>query len=389
MCLITSTRCPKCSVINETAITPCKRFLDPLDAALTTHQNYGAGESILVHCKNFIWPPVRPVPMLEQLCDKCTFLYRPEDYVVSNWGPDIEVKGFNDAGEMEDWVKCCESNSHWPARLSEAAHRELTLRIPCCNLCKKPRFYAKDKQDSADNNDVLGIEGIQLQVNSVLWKWMFLIRRKQPISIRLSTGFSIQPCRQCIDLECVLRGKVMKYLEMCDEKEAWEMWHWLTMRILPQTDFFQNKSTLSEFPYTSRPDNRSFSAIMTAGWKARTGVDFADAILSVDGHVDHYDFPFIQHKVPFLDLTQWNELAGVSQRPVPSAELPALPPLDLDTYQIEYELPDSVIEEADEQQLQELSVKVGEKRKADGDMVMVKPAKKLHHVQFAETILYD
>ncbi|KAI1409018.1 hypothetical protein F5Y13DRAFT_98361 [Hypoxylon sp. FL1857] len=373
MCVITKVHCPRCDVVNEAGMAVCQRILALLDAASMTHHNYASGESILVHCEDLVWPPVGPMPMVSQLCDECMFERRPDDNFQSHWAPSVEAKVLNDAGEIEDWIVRCQSNSHWPARLSEAAHRELTLRIPCCKLCREPRFFFKKTGENTnkDEDKYAGIEGIQLEINSILWKWISTIRGKHPITVRLSTGFCIKPCRGCIDLESMLRGKVMRYLEACNETEAWGVWHWLTLRAIPQVSFWENKTELSDPSHMSRPDKRSFHAIMTAGWQARTGVDFADAILSVSDGVDHYDFAYIKHKEPFTDLAQWNELAGVVKKLVPTIKRPATP-IDLDKYQIEYDVPNS--RKPDGIQSQEVQTK---KPGVNGHLDMVGEPKRL------------
>lgn len=317
MCRIANVCCDGCDRIDEAAIFVCPAVMARLDAASTTFQNFGNGTPMLVHCPNFIWPPVLPAPMVSHLCDECTFRLHPDDSIEHHWAPRILTKGYNDDGKIEEMFDRCEPHANWPARLSEAAHRQLTLRIPCCKLCEVPRFSFKKVLSFPSTHNVrYGIGGIHLEFSSTLWKWICLIRRKQPITIRLSTGFSIKPCRSCIDDESVLRGKVFKYLETCSKNEAWGVWHWLAQRADPKVDFWQNNTEITDFTTADPPGKKGFHCIMSAGWKARTGVEFADAILSVSDSVDHYEFPFVQHKEPFTNLTQWNGLAGIRDKPI-------------------------------------------------------------------------
>ncbi|OTA92514.1 hypothetical protein M434DRAFT_323907 [Hypoxylon sp. CO27-5] len=387
MCQITSVCCPKCDGIDEAAISICPAILARLDAASTTFQNYGNGTPMLVHCPTLIWPPVRPVPMASQICDECTFRLRPNDNVEPHWAPRVMIKGFNEDGEIEEWSDRSEPHASWPARLSEVAHRQLTLRIPCCKLCGIPRFFFKKVPQYPNEENVrYGIEGIDLEFSSILWKWICSIRRKQFITVRLVTGFSIKPCRSCIDLETVLRGTVFKYLEKCNTSEAWGVWHWLAQRAIPEVEYWQNDTGTTEFTAAQPPDRKRFHSIMSAGWKARTGVDFSDAILSISDSADHYEFPFVKHKEPFTNLAQWNELAGIANKPIPSIVCPH-PPIDLDTYQIEFDAPDSSIQnEANGDQLQEEAPSHGEKRKADDEPLTPKSAEKQLRVRFADEV---
>ncbi|KAI1137164.1 hypothetical protein F5Y05DRAFT_388335 [Hypoxylon sp. FL0543] len=413
MCVTSSVHCPKCGVFNETAITVCNTVLTHLDTAASSKKNFAAGEPVMYYCKDFVWPPVRPVPVVEQLCDDCMLGHDAEDHI-QTWsvpsrevitinddgtthtsiqrprpGPSIEVTTINDDGEMEKSVRRPQSYDHWPARLSEAAHRELTLRIPCCLICTEPRFFInKDPGPGKEGDAKYGIEGIQLQMNSLLWKWVCAIRNKHPITLRLVTGFHMKPCRRCIDGETIVRAMVLDYIEKCDKKEAWSLWNWLSLRAIPEHNFWENELPMCE-SNVDPPEQKHFHGVMTASWSARTGTAFSNAALSVDGDVDPHCFPFLQHKVPFTSLSQWNELVGgwTPWKPVPSIKEP-FEPVDFSEYKIEYEIPDSVKkrqaeEEQQSQQPQQPQTKLVKKRKAEEEMAAAEHANK--RIQFSKT----
>ncbi|KAI0882114.1 uncharacterized protein GGS22DRAFT_170252 [Annulohypoxylon maeteangense] len=123
--------------------------------------------------------------------------------------------------DVEEWTKESYEYNNWAARLSEIPHRHVTLRIPYCNLCNMPIYFTRKNNEYENvDNVVFGIEGIEFEFNSILWKWLYLTDRKHALAVRLSTGFLNKPCSACVEKECLMRAGTSKFIETCNRKGA-------------------------------------------------------------------------------------------------------------------------------------------------------------------------
>ncbi|KAI1401012.1 hypothetical protein F4819DRAFT_487076 [Hypoxylon fuscum] len=266
------------------------------------------GYGVVSHCPEFEWPVSGPLMVTRQLCDNCAFTYDP-------WNASHGVG--RDGNTIHD---------SWVARLSERPHRLLTLRIPLCKLCQNPRFF---RIPSGHGWYKIGIEGIELEINSVLAKWAWLVQGKEALEIRLRTGFNIKPCSTCINRETVLRGRVLHFVEQCNSLEAWAVWNWLSKRGAGEVDFWNHETNNHGLPSKEPPSKKNFQTLMADGWRARTGIEWVD----ID---DRSKVSFIPHEELFNRVCQWNNFAGIVGKPDPDIKLPPAP-LDVDHVTFDYE----------------------------------------------------
>ncbi|KAI1089771.1 hypothetical protein F5B19DRAFT_495056 [Rostrohypoxylon terebratum] len=269
MCVLASLLCPRCGIIDDYGIQICDTIKKICCEQAEGLENYNNSD-LNARCPDFIWPPIQPIPLVNQICDECTLKYHSDDDVLTFTCPKVRGVRLNDEEDVEEWEEWSEKHNHWAARLSEIPHRRLTLRIPCCDLCKKPTFFVRENQtyENAVTNTIFGIEGIEFEFNSILWKWLCLTNGKQALATRLSTGFL--------------------------GNEYADIW-----RVAP---IF--KPTTVPDP----PKKQEFMRTMSVEWRSRTGVAFEDIALYDYGGII---LPFTPHKTPFVTLSQWNDLLGI------------------------------------------------------------------------------
>ncbi|KAI1378733.1 hypothetical protein F4677DRAFT_465868 [Hypoxylon crocopeplum] len=319
MCGITRSRCRKCRQHFQ-GLQLCDRLVNKVNSSPSLLQT---AQSARIFCPDFIWPPVYPVRVVTRLCNNCSEIPRYGEDPESDtpWGDQWRTPEFT----LEE------------ALVSELCHCHLTLRIPLCSLCKSPTFFVKkDTTYATQDNYKFGIEGIEMDINSVLWKWMVRAGRvlQDPVTTRIVTGFVNKPCSTCINLEMALRCKVSKYLVTCDPVEAWAVWDWLIRRCSGLANFWQHESHNAGLPNLPVPSGTNFRALMANGWKARTGVPW-EAIHDLG--MESSSLPFAPHPDGiFRYLAQWNQLAGVVGKPVPIIQCPPQP-LGYENLEIDYE----------------------------------------------------
>ncbi|KAI1205422.1 uncharacterized protein F4807DRAFT_471101 [Annulohypoxylon truncatum] len=220
MCILASLLCPTCGIINDHGIRICDSIKQICCEQAKSSRNYNNSD-LPTHCPDFVWPPIHPLPLYSQLCEECVLKYRRDEEVINPICPNLRGKRLNEEEEVEEWTETSDKYNNWVTRLSETPHRHITLRIPCCNLCKKPTFFIRENDEYKDvDNTTFGIEGIELEFNSTLWKWLCLTDGKQALATRLSTGFINKPCPTCVENESVRRGKVYQFLDTCNQREA-------------------------------------------------------------------------------------------------------------------------------------------------------------------------
>lgn len=230
------------------------------------------------------------------------------------------------------------------AKQDDRRHRHLTLRIPYCDLCRKPYFCLRDNDDETFLHGDYGdsqkptIEGIEFEFSSILWTWtqlalLWKIDGHDGIETNILTGFVHRPCNTCINRETILRGRMVLYIQQCDGSEAWAVWMWLMMRGSGQVNFWWHELRNTGLPDSSPPNAMEFRALMAAGWKARTGVAWEDMY---DVELGEHPLLFTPHSEVFTSLSQWNALARIYRQPDP---VPMLPPrlLDISDVMLEYE----------------------------------------------------
>ncbi|KAI1774667.1 hypothetical protein F4818DRAFT_418556 [Hypoxylon cercidicola] len=342
MCVISQTLCPRCGRKSQGYVfSPCCDFTSQI-----TDQPDDTFFGHRLSCPNFIWPIPGPIPVKVQHCEDC--LYRP--------GYSYSAVSINEdsAGAAVDLYDIIADLTELHGELDgdekkdDRHHRHLTLRIPYCDLCKKPYYCLSDNEntswfdekekDGGEDSAEPTIQGIEFEFSSILWKWMRLTRLWQvkgheAIEINLLTGFIHRPCNTCINRETVLRGKVILFIQRCDTSEAWAVWMWLMMRGSDQVNFWQHELRNLGLPALAPPIVLEYRALMATGWKARTGVAWEDIY---DVELGEYPLLFTPHSEIFTSLSQWNAFARIYRQPDPVAMLPP-PLLDTNNVTIEYE----------------------------------------------------
>ncbi|KAI0895807.1 hypothetical protein F4806DRAFT_496713 [Annulohypoxylon nitens] len=283
MCVLTSLLCPQCGVTDDYGIRICNNTKQICCEQAQGLENYNNSDFI-TRCPDFLWPPNQLMPVVKQTCDECTLKNNSDDEVPTLTCPKVRGARLNGEEDVKEWEEWSEKHNHWAARLSEIPHRRLTLRIPCCDLCKKSTFFRRKilTYEEAVAEPILGIEGIEFEFNSILWKWLCLTNGKQALATRLLTGFLAKPCATCIKKESRMRN------------EHADIW-----RVAP---IFKPTT----IPYL--PKKHPFMRTMSIEWKSRTGAAFEDIALYDHGGVI---LPFTPHKTPFVTLSQWNDLLGI------------------------------------------------------------------------------
>ncbi|KAI1081954.1 hypothetical protein F5B20DRAFT_533854 [Whalleya microplaca] len=234
----------------------------------------------------------------------------------------------------EELAECqtCNKSTRSRRRQSQTQtnYRLITLWIPFCDLCKQPRFTVRDDETAEDQQVMGGIEGIEMELNFPLWKDIhtrYKSARSCQSEAYVTTGFIHRPCDTCIDLETVLRGRVIRFLDECQPVEAWAVWHWLLLRGAGLADFWNHEMKDAGLPDTMPPPRYAFQKLMSDGWRAKTGVAWED--VCDFGPPVECPLKLTPHREEFMDLSQWNRLAGIVGQPDPVVQPPP-PPLDID-----------------------------------------------------------
>ncbi|KAH9906502.1 hypothetical protein F4778DRAFT_652880 [Xylariomycetidae sp. FL2044] len=223
-------------------------------------------------------------------------------------------------GDVAQWMtkKHCikdakKSDEYWSVRSAMAPHRELTIYIPMCNICKNPKF-----------NKHGGIRGAYFEPNSVLWQAAYEIKHEELAQTKLSTAFMIRPCDRCFKREETLREKVNAFIsnEDCSRLEAWAVWQWLSTRHNEHIQFFEHECMGLGFPDTKPYPVHEYLSLMADGFTKRAGVRW-DSFVDLD-RPSHRTFPTLGHWQPLTSMTQWNSLVvrgghiDPNVRPLPS-----------------------------------------------------------------------
>ncbi|KAI1392814.1 uncharacterized protein F4822DRAFT_426021 [Hypoxylon trugodes] len=313
MCRLERLHCPDCGIISEYGFGICKKYdeLDNKDLINAHDEEYHLlDRNFFFRCENFAWPPVQPIPLIRQVCDRCDPLRTYYDKTVIGLGPQLrKASRLNRNGNVEKIDAPNTDSNALRARLGELPHRVLTIRIPYCKLCNQPDMFTK----KCRGKTIFGIKGVELEGNSILGKWWCSKAARPWVSTEILTGFIHKPCTSCVDREIDMRRRVLEFRQTCNSLEAWAVWNWLTLRGTGLVDFFSHETTNIGLPDSEPPDLRQFQAIMANGWKARTGFPFEEVI-----ELDNLciSLPFTPHHRPFLTLSEWNGFVGVRPRMV-------------------------------------------------------------------------
>lgn len=203
-------------------------------------------------------------------------------------------------------------DKQWQHRLADEPYRMLTLWFPCCTICKKPSF-----------NHNGGIDGVEIEPSPMFWKWLKRLQGEKLITTRIETGFIHKPCQACINKEVELRLKVTHFLSLCSNPAAWAVWQWLMMRGTSWVPFWKHEAPNVALPDAPPWDSQSFLQLMATGWKAKSGVAWENTV-ELDPPVSCSVVTSL-HQEPFLDLSQWNNFAGVPGRRDPTVQPPTRP----------------------------------------------------------------
>ncbi|KAL7620310.1 hypothetical protein AAE478_009304 [Parahypoxylon ruwenzoriense] len=334
MCVLAKTLCPECGLLdNGFGIYLCDNIANQ---HFSDDVEYSVQHGFRFHCPDFLWP-VPKLSVQYEYCEECATKNISHSHKAPKTTLVCERKVCE--GELKLKFKRENVQNHWMARLSEKPHRLLTLRIPCCNLCKKPTFFMNNNRKKGGDIPEGGIEGIELEPNSILQKWMFLLREpwqeSQAISTRIQTGFITKPCSTCINLETVLRGKVLQFVQKCEPVEAWAVWNWLSLRGSGQVNFWHHEMRNVGLPGIAPPHLIYFKSLMADGWRARTGVAWEEIVDF--GPPTQCPLPLTIHREPFINLSQWNRFLGIFGESDPIIQPPPAP-LDIEHIAIKDEL---------------------------------------------------
>ncbi|KAI0007757.1 hypothetical protein F4779DRAFT_590470 [Xylariaceae sp. FL0662B] len=289
MCLISRVDCKGCNAKDRVGFCPCDDVLaQSFDADTSSADN----SPLRIYCPKFVWPTERKTTV-----HNCT----------------KNKKATKNRTQLQI--------------LNDISYRQLTLWIPFCNLCKQPRFAMHDDDTAEEEGVDGGIEDIELEPNLLLQKEIrdrYQSGRLCGVETHIATGFINKPCETCINLETVLRGKVIRFIEQCDPVKAWAVWNWLLLRGTGRVDFWNHELKDTGIPDTKPPHRLLFRSMMSDGWKAITGVAWED--ICDFGPPAEIPLSLTVHKLPFTDLWQWNGLAGIRGKPDPVVEAPPSPP---------------------------------------------------------------
>ncbi|OTB05615.1 hypothetical protein M426DRAFT_10364 [Hypoxylon sp. CI-4A] len=268
MCFVTSVHCPQCGLFQQDSLTLCD---DIKEEHFSTEARYENPHytSLILKCPDFVWPPPQSSTPLSQMCDDCLFIHDPYGHVREHATMQAPVTTLDEDGEEQESVTYTMPDNHWPARMSEIPHRRLTIRIPFCEICQEPRFFTTTDDDGKVK---IGIEGVEMECNSVLQKWLTLLLQKEGVVIQIDTGFIHQTCPGCENLEMVLRGRVVNFLKECDRVTAWMVWNWLLLRGTGVVDFWTHECPNVGFPDQIPPAIARYLDLMSDGWKAKSGI---------------------------------------------------------------------------------------------------------------------
>ncbi|XXH05557.1 hypothetical protein Hte_011989 [Hypoxylon texense] len=337
MCVISQTLCPNCGRQPWGYIfRPCEQLVSQIPV-----QRGSTLPSCRMSCPDFIWPPPDPIPVKVQHCEDCVYRGVPPKLVRNNNKDDAGNKA--DALFTAIVARASEPRNTLDLNMTDDSrqHRHLTLRIPYCNLCRKPYFCLRDTDDEVllpAESQKPTIDGIEFEFSSVLWEWIQNARvwkmdGYDGVETNILSGFIHRPCNTCINRETTLRGKMILYVQQCDASEAWAVWMWLMMRGSGQVNFWWHELRNTGLPASPAPNSMEFRAVMAASWKARTGIAWEDMY---DVELGEHPLLFTPHSELFTSLSQWNAFARIYHQPDP---VPTLPPplMDGNDITLEYE----------------------------------------------------
>ncbi|KAI1492784.1 hypothetical protein F5X96DRAFT_624913 [Biscogniauxia mediterranea] len=196
-------------------------------------------------------------------------------------------------------IKPDEFDLYWKSRTDDASFRTLRLYIPFCKICK-----------TASLNIEGGVDGVEMEPEPILWKWMSKARNECAIETHLSTDFMMKPCTRCANNEIKLRHQVYNFLKSCSNQQAWALWRCLQLRGRGGADFWRLKDmdTLGH-PDTRPKDYRAYLRLMGEGWEDKAGSaweNFVDIPFAPT-----YQFPVVHFPETFLSLDQWKRFGNL------------------------------------------------------------------------------
>ncbi|KAI0126500.1 hypothetical protein BJ170DRAFT_684087 [Xylariales sp. AK1849] len=192
-----------------------------------------------------------------------------------------------------------EIETYWIKRSSEAVHRSLTIWIPRCVLCKKPT--------TRNEEEAGGIADIELEPNSIMWKWLPGLKKERVVQTQIKTGFLQKPCESCIKEESHLRNQVCQFLKenVYMNCVGWIVYSWLLSRGLGNVPVFDHAALNVAYPDKDPPTIQEILGLMALSWKRLTGVAWEDNC-DLDPPVSCAVACTI-HDEPFVRLDQWPE----------------------------------------------------------------------------------
>ncbi|KAI1334399.1 hypothetical protein F5Y15DRAFT_429467 [Xylariaceae sp. FL0016] len=199
-----------------------------------------------------------------------------------------------------------ESFLYWGIRKREAPHRQLTLWIPSCKICKLPSF----DEDG-------GIAGVEMEFSSMLWASICrLAKDEEFVQTDLHSGFITKPCTRCVNRELELRHYIVKSLQKEGNGINWAIWIWLNQRSSGAVSFWNHECLNFGVPDDAPPRAEKYMQLMADGWLAKSGTYWEDFV-NIDSPAECYSWPMIRHQKPFVSLSQWNRLVGYRHREQP------------------------------------------------------------------------
>ncbi|KAI1501183.1 hypothetical protein F5X99DRAFT_428597 [Biscogniauxia marginata] len=211
-----------------------------------------------------------------------------------------------------------EFNSYWESRVNDVPLRTLKLLIPFCKIC-----------NSATLSTEGGLDGVEMQPDLVLWKWMFKLQRETMIETNLSTDTMMKPCSWCANQELKLRRIVGGFLESCTNQQAWALWRWLLMRGRGGVDFWNLKDMdTAGFPDSQPHEKHTYLRLMAEGWEDKAGSAWENFV-EIDS-LPSYGFPVIHCPDTLVEFRQLKRFADFGIISTTDAELafqPSTPPL--------------------------------------------------------------
>ncbi|KAH8682384.1 hypothetical protein BX600DRAFT_430267 [Xylariales sp. PMI_506] len=186
---------------------------------------------------------------------------------------------------------------YWIKRSSQAADRMLTIWIPRCVVCKKPTVTGEEDDPYIDD--------IEIEPNSVLWRWFPLVQKERLIETYIQTGFILKPCQLCVREEEHMRKKVRLFLEEHTDKNAigWFVYSWLLSRGIGNIPMWDHAALNAGHPDKKAPSTERMMALMAESWRRATGFPWEDV----------YDLPSFGmvsrtlHDTPLTSYSKWPE----------------------------------------------------------------------------------